>query len=222
MAKENKMILIKENQELHGSYLFTGEQIFNRITSSFKPLYEKIGIGPFNNEVWQLICTSPGDNGIQQYIFRKIQEQNTGLPSAVTDLVVAEKGAAIRDFAFEVTERFGFFSRSVGTSRGHIFPIKLIEIDDEGTPFLSGENKEEIMEKYCRQYVPKDFHDTIFPVLDEFAKWYNEKYIPTLDQFPGKYELNDLFELFRFKDDGALEVDPDSLSHIHLMQSYRD
>jgi len=170
-------ILLKQDDQLLNEIINDFHE-YQEVLSNTKESYEKLEIGKFSNEVYQNILKK-GSNDFIQKFYENLNNQldNAKIESSIIrSNMISQTQNIINEFKNSVIELKSFKPSYIKFSiiqRKKYLKLEHISFSN-GRFTITTENKESILEEYCRTYLESERDHQLFELVSKFADSYKE------------------------------------------------
>lgn len=206
LIHENKNLLVEICKDLN-QYLPHLEEV--------KKTYEKLQLGNFNDDILKQIVRS-GTGQIEKLFNESLNDQveKAGISNTILKSNILKDSEQLYFSFLEKTRELKRFKPET-YSRKNYLKLNVISFQN-GTFYLSDENKEQILENECRIYIENEKEKEFFDNLKNFIEAYN-KVNDNLDELEFRFSYNQgtgvtaIANTFLWLDDKQYSIRPDTL-----------
>lgn len=209
-----KRILIHENKDLMFEICKDLKQYLPQL-EQVKKTYENLQLGNFNDDILKQIVRS-GTGQIEKQFNESLNDQveKAGISNIILkDNILKGSENLIFEFLEKIRELKRFKPETF--SRKNYLKLNVISFQN-GTFYLSDENKEQILENECRIYIENEKEQEFFDNLKNFIEAYN-KVNENLNELEFKFSYNQgtgvtaIANTFLWLDEKQYSIRPETL-----------
>jgi len=219
--KESKGILLSFDQGLFDKYLKTFNSIKGSLLNEYDPLLKACGL-TLNRESLNWLTTSTSERPKKALSAVK-NEVKLKADKALADLYLKSIKSNIDDLQGYLSrfEPYSFFKVGMMSDETQFYS-KWISFDENGQLHLSDTSIEEIKDN-CSIYIPANHYFHIVSTLDEYQKWYNEKFIHLMKNYGTEVHPELINQLFNTDaESGRITMDPKGVQWLLQMKKHNN